>query len=62
MKNNEEKGFIQIVINELVIDVDIRILLILSNLAQIDPEYTAGPKAVVEAKVVSKIGDNDLEI
>jgi hypothetical protein len=47
MSTNESKSYINVAIDELIIDIDIKILLTLSNLAQIDQIYTAAPPPVI---------------
>lgn len=47
MSMNNKTNYIEIDLNELNIEVDIKMLLILSNLANTDAEYIKGPAPVV---------------
>lgn len=41
----------QIKLADLCLDVDIKLLMILTNLANLDEEYTRGPKSMISKKL-----------
>jgi len=63
MSTTDSKNDIEVIIDELIIDIDIKILLVLSNLAQIDQEYTAAPKPVMQTKeIINTIIINKIDV
>lgn len=54
MVSSTTKSLIDLDIDELIIDVDIQLLLILSNLANTDENYIKGPKPVIALPVLEE--------
>lgn len=50
MASNQTETYMEIQLSELSLDVDVKLLLILSNLAILDEAYTKGPKPVLRKK------------
>ena len=54
MKMNDMSNYINVDIDEIKVDIDVKVLLTLSTIANADPSYIEGPKPIREKKKPKK--------